>query len=70
MKLNGIEYIPYNVEFLGESEDEGAQMVTRQSMCSRFECLEWNKGERFGPKLIRNEKGFRICPRCKCSWGP
>lgn len=32
-------------------------------------CQEWIKGKLYYPELVRDEKGFVICPKCGVSYG-
>jgi len=64
----GVVYAPSDQKFAGYSPDNG-QALTTQSVCTKWQCQKWDGDTPIFPKLVANERGFRICPVCGCSWG-
>lgn len=47
----------------------GGQFCGSNGQCSLFQCQEWEDDIHYQPELIRDERGFAICPKCNASYG-
>jgi hypothetical protein len=63
-----IRYVPRGWVVAGYSPDNGQALVATEC-CTAFDCQGWDGDTPVAPKLVRNARGFRVCPKCGGSYG-
>ena len=68
--MNNIRYAKRKqLEIVGYSPDNGQGITEMPEVCQLFDCQKWEGETPVAPVLVVNADGFKVCPRCKASYG-
>ena len=62
-------YVVSPLQEYGNVSWNGDQFCGSNGQCCKFECQEWIDDKSCYPELVRDERGFAICPKCGSSYG-